>query len=449
MRFTSRTRFVAVGAVAALAALTACGAPGGGDKAEAGPAVDDVAAWGEATGTVQFWDTNSTPELKAKWAELIDRFEEANPDITVEYLGIPNSSYLEKVDNALASGEVPDVLLIGNDVAGFIARDAFEKIDGPFSESLEASTDPVQVATERENAPDGGLYKAPLSAISDVIWYRTDWVEAAGLEQPTSYDEFYELTEQMTAADEGRFGFAFRGGPGSMPPMFSMAYGMAGIGEFFTEDGQSTFDDPAVVAGLERYVSLFDSVSAPADLTNDYTKIVAAFGGGSAWSMHHNLGSYQDHLRNLGGENVMGVQSFPDADGVSTVTSPGISGLSILKEADNKAAGWKFVEFMATEGNSDWSEAIGQVPANLEAQKAPWVAESQPLEAVVALTENPDTQYLRLPTYLPEYGSILKTEMEPDFQGILQGTMTAQEFATKYADRFEASLADYEEFVQK
>src|SRR5690606_12629535 len=58
--------------------------------------------------TITFWDNNGgvrTPIYK----ELIKRFEQANPDIRVEYVGIPISSVQQKYDTAVAGGDTPDV----------------------------------------------------------------------------------------------------------------------------------------------------------------------------------------------------------------------------------------------------------------------------------------------------------------------------------------------------
>ena len=114
-------------------------------------------------------------------------------------------------------------------------------------------------------------------------------------------------------------------------------------------------------------------MSAQGDLTNDYPKIVAEFDGGSAWAMHHNLGSYQDHIKALGADNVVGVQPFPSSTGVITATRPAMSGLALFQASKHKAAAWEFAKFMSTTGNSPWAEAVGQLPANLEAAKASWV----------------------------------------------------------------------------
>jgi multiple sugar transport system substrate-binding protein len=442
-----RGRLVGLAAVAAALAVSGCAGPGSGTEEAPKPATAD---WGEAKGTIDFWDTNANPRLTAKWEELIGRFEKENPDIKVNYVGLPNSSYLQKVQNALATGEIPDVLLIGNDVASLIAQKALVPVDDAFEESgLTDKIDKSMVENERGNSADRKVYKAPLTALSDVIWYRKDWLAEADIKEPKTYDEFFDAAEKLTDAGANRFGFAFRGGPGSMPPMLAMTYGMSGVGEFFTKDGKATLDSAENVKAFKRYVGLYGTVSASADISNDYPKIVAAFDGGSAWAMHHNLGSYQDHVAALGADKVAGVQPFPNKDGVITANSPAISGLSILADSEKKAAAWKFVEFMSTGGNSEWAETVGQVPALATAQEDSWVQQSQPLKAVVQASENKKTQYVRLPTYLPDWGAILKTEMEPDFQAVLQKSMTPEEFLSKYATRFEEALVEYKENAGK
>jgi len=438
-----RGRLVGLAAVAAALVVSGCAGPGSSTGEAPKPT---TANWGAAKGTIDFWDTNANPRLTAKWQELIASFEKKNPDIKVNYVGLPNSSYLQKVQNALVTGEIPDVLLIGNDIASLIAQKSLVPLDDAFKEAgLPDKIDKSMVETERGNSADRLLYKAPLTALSDVIWYRKDWLAEANLKEPKSYDDFFADAKALTNPGANRFGFAFRGGPGSMPPMIAMTYGISGVGQFFTKDGKATLDDKANVDAFKRYVGLYGNQSAPADISNDYPKIVAAFDGGSAWAMHHNLGSYQDHVTALGADKVAGVQPFPNKKGVITATAPAISGLSILDGSKHKAAAWKFVQYMSTDGNSDWSETVGQVPALTAAQKDQWVQDSQPIKAVIETAANPKTQYVRLPTYLPDWGSILKTEMEPDFQAVLQKTMTAEDFLSKYATRFEDALAEYKE----
>jgi len=442
------SRLPLAGAIVATLALTACAGPNsGGTTAPTGSG--QTADWGKASGTIEFWDTNANPVLSKKWAELITQFEAKYPAIKVKYVGLPNSSYLQKVDNALATGQVPDVMLVGNDLAGFVAQKAMEPLDKAYKADLAKVMDPNMVTGVRANAPDGQLYSAPLTALSDVIWYRTDWLAQKGIKPPTSYDQFFEDAKLVTDKSKNRFGFAFRGGKGSIPPLMAMTFGMSGVGEFFTKDGKCTLNNPANVKAMERYLSLYKTVSAQGDLTNDYPKIVAEFDGGSAWAMHHNLGSYQDHIKALGADNVVGVQPFPSSTGVITATRPAMSGLALFQASKHKAAAWEFAKFMSTTGNSPWAEAVGQLPANLEAAKAPWVESSQPLKVIVEAAKNPKTQYVQLPVFLPDWGPITKTQMEPDLQTVLQGKMSAQDFTSKYAALFEKALVEYKAQAKK
>src|SRR5690242_16962853 len=57
--------------------------------------------------TITFWDTNAGPDRTPVWQELIRRFEAANPNITVQYVGIPIAQQLQKLQAAILSGAVP------------------------------------------------------------------------------------------------------------------------------------------------------------------------------------------------------------------------------------------------------------------------------------------------------------------------------------------------------
>lgn len=112
---------VALGSVLALTA-TACGDDGssaGGDKG----------AEGSGTGKIVFWDNNGGVRTDI-WKEIIADFEKANPDIKVEYVGIPSTDYQSKVDTALQGGGLPDVGGVGAAMlAGFAAQGALEPLD--------------------------------------------------------------------------------------------------------------------------------------------------------------------------------------------------------------------------------------------------------------------------------------------------------------------------------
>ena len=58
---------------------------------------------------ITFWDENAGPQRTPIWEKLITDFEDANPDIDVEYVGLPKDSSKSKLDTAIAADDMPDV----------------------------------------------------------------------------------------------------------------------------------------------------------------------------------------------------------------------------------------------------------------------------------------------------------------------------------------------------
>ncbi|MBZ2196400.1 ABC transporter substrate-binding protein [Occultella gossypii] len=433
----SRSAAIAAATALVLVPLAACG---GGDGS------------GDADGVVeiQFWDTQATPARTESLNEIIDLFEAQNPDIRVSYVGLPSDSYEQKVDTAIATGSTPDVITASiTDSANWVAQGALAPLDDRFEEGgwpdlISAS----MVETARSVVPDHQLYFAPDTGLANTMWLNLGILEAEGVAVPTTWDEFYDAAEQLTHPERNQFGYIFRGGAGMFPQVLDAMYGQSGVSSFFDDDGNSTLNDPRNVAALERYVGLFGNQTASADLTNEYTNMVAQFASGSGVLMNHNIGSYQDHVEALGAENVLGLQPFPSAGGPVTVSGATVLGQAMFAESEHPDEAWRFIEFfLAPEGNAIWAEQSGKIPSNLEVAEQDWIVEAQPLQAAIAALNDPATQVLREPFYLPEYNAIAKTQLEPMWQAVLQGDMTVQEFLDTAAAAYTEAEASYRERV--
>ena len=64
--------------------------------------------------TFMTWES---PEMNQKILEALQKFQEANPDITVEMIPSPLRDYGVKIKQMLAAGEAPDIYMTGNDWA--------------------------------------------------------------------------------------------------------------------------------------------------------------------------------------------------------------------------------------------------------------------------------------------------------------------------------------------
>ena len=428
---------VALGSVLALTA-TACGDDGsgtGGDKGDEG----------SGKGKIVFWDNNGGVRTDA-WKAIIADFEKANPDIDVEYVGIPAADYQSKVETAIQGGGLPDVGGVG---AAMIASFSAQKVLEPLDDRLAKSSlngklnEDMVTSLKAAGGVDDTLYSVPTSANNGVLYYRTDLFKKAGLDEPTTWDKFYEAADKLTDAKKNEFGYTIRGGAGSIAQALDAMYGQSGITSFWNGD-KTTVNDPKNVEALEKYAALYKKDTPSADLNNDFTKMVAQWDSGTIGMLNHNLGSYQDHVKSLGVEKFRGIPQPIGASGKRVQVSNPVDGVGLFKSSKNKEAAWKFIEFAVSRAeNSKFNESAGQVPANNEAAKDAWISKAEPTKLAAAALTDGSTTIVQLPYYLPDWGTISKADNEPNFQKVLLGKMSAKDFLDTFADQLNDAQAEW------
>ncbi|MEV8285204.1 ABC transporter substrate-binding protein [Streptomyces niveus] len=431
---------VSLATVLALAA-TACGDDGSGGSGSEG----------SGKGEITLWD-NNTGERRDIWAQIIKDFESQNKDIKVKYVGLPIDQVQQKYDTAIDGGGLPDVGGVGTAyLSNLVVREVLEPVGdrveaGPLKGKLVPSmVESVKAAGGRGDE----MYSVPSSTNNGTLWYRTDLFSRAGLEPPTTWPAFYEAAEKLTEPGTDRFGYTIRGGAGSIAPALDAMYGQSGITSFWKGD-KTTVNDPKNVAALEKYVALYKKVTPSADVNNDFIKMVAQYDNGSIGMLMHNLASYQDHVKSLGKEKFKGLPYPAQANGERVQVSNPVDGLGLFKNSENKAAAWKFIEFAAShKSNSAWNESAGSIPANTDAASDSWIQQAEPTAAAMKALSDGSTKIVDLPYYLPDWNTISKSGNEPNFQKVLLGDMSAQEFADKVAGELNAAQAEWNEQMKK
>ncbi|MEO3810065.1 sugar ABC transporter substrate-binding protein [Sphaerisporangium sp. B11E5] len=432
MRSITKAATAALAVLALSVAATACGSGSGAPGTSAAPT------------TITFWDNNGGVRTPI-YQELIKRFEKANPTIKVEYVGIPIASVQQKYDTAIAGGETPDVGGVTTSyLAGLVGQQALEPADGWLSSSgmggtlLDSMLTSVKAAT-----PDGKAYMVPSTSNLDVVWYQKDKLSAAGVEAPRTWDEFFAAVPKLTKAPD-QYGWTIRGGAGSIFQLLAEAYAYSGVTQFFDASGKSTVNDPKNAELVGKIAELFKKDTPEADVTNDFPKMVAQFTSGKVAMMHHNLGSYNDHVKAFGADKV---DAFPlpvGASGKRTIVANPVDGFGVFKNSEHKEAAWKFVEFLVSkESNSYWNQQTGQIPANKDAQGDAWLGERPYLKNAVEVLADPATVVVSPPYHLPQFSSITKADTEPLFQKVLLKQMTPQEFLDAMAQKLTEAQAEW------
>ena len=149
-----------------------------------------------AQADIRFWTTEEQPERLAKQEEMAAQFE-AETGIAVEVIPVTESDLGTRATAAFAAGDLPDVIYHTLQYAL------------PWAEAgildTEAATDVVEdlgAGTFAQGALDmaaveGGYASVPVDGWTQMIVYRKDLFEGAGLEPPTSYANVLAALEAL------------------------------------------------------------------------------------------------------------------------------------------------------------------------------------------------------------------------------------------------------------
>ena len=91
-----------------------------------------------------------------------------------------------------------------------------------------------------------------------------------------------EDSKKITALGGGKTGYCLRGSKGGFGGWFMSMAAMNGTGDYFDDKGNSTFNQPGAIKGVQFLVDLYKNGYAPKDAVNwGFNEIVAGFYSGS------------------------------------------------------------------------------------------------------------------------------------------------------------------------
>ncbi|MBR7927630.1 sugar ABC transporter substrate-binding protein [Aerococcaceae bacterium zg-ZUI334] len=393
-----------------------------------------------------FWDENAGPQRTPLWEELIERFEKENPDIDVEYVGLPKNEAKAKIDAAIAANDAPDVASLQSTwLPEFSIRGALLPLNDMYEASvLKDKINEQAMEFNQSIVQDGMLYGIPYTQNLDVLWIRSDIFAKNNLEAPKSWDDFFKDIELLTKDD--MYGYTLRGGAGGALHLQRLMYAYSGIEEYITEDGKITINDPLHKEFLERYIALYNVNTPQSDISNGYKEMVATFDSGLAAIVHHNIGSFGEHSEALKPEQFEAVPLPASLKGNYVLEGGNAIGLSIFKNTKHPKEAFRLLEFLASEeSQSHWNEAVGQIPTHKDTLDDEWIQNAQHISVAFDVYNNPETKLYQPPFYLPDYRSTLDNLVDPNIQKLLAGDMSVDDFLDEWASALEKSNAKYKE----
>jgi len=146
--------------------------------------------------------------------------------------------------------------------------------------SEEYNVDDILPAMAGGLSHEGTLYAAPFYGESSMIMYRTDLMEAAGLEMPEAptWDFIAEAAAAMTDRDNEINGICLRGKAGwGEGGAFITAMSNSFGARWFDEDWNAQFDQPAWADTLNFYTDMMNASGPAGFATNGFNENLSLF----------------------------------------------------------------------------------------------------------------------------------------------------------------------------
>ncbi len=210
---------------------------------------------------------------------LTDDFTASNPGIELEWVTLEENLLRQRVTTDIATkGGQYDVMTIGTYEVPIWGRQGWLVSLNDLPESYDV--DDLLPAIRGGLTVDGELYAAPFYGESSMVMYRTDLMEAAGLEMPDAptWDFIAQAARAMTDRDNEIYGVCLRGKAGWGENMaFLTAMSNAFGARWFDEDWNPQFDGEAWANTLNYYVDLMNDAGPPGASANGFNENLALF----------------------------------------------------------------------------------------------------------------------------------------------------------------------------
>ena len=313
--------------------------------------------------SVRWWYHFDDPE--ASPADLIAKFEAANPGITIAAESIPwggGNDYYTRLFAAIVAGSGPDCAMVKlNNQARLLELQALEPIEKMIA-AWDARTDIADSIWSVNKASDGHQYYLPLQYVVIYLYYRADLFAAAGLRPPTTSDDFLAAAKALTK--DGVFGFGMRGGAGGFDNWGPF---VLGGGANFSKGGMIS---NAALKANRFYVGLgtIEKVIPPSAPTDGFQQIVANFKAGRTAMAIHHVGSSGDMVKALGDK--VSATPVPHGAGDKGWTLFGDESNAVFAASQQKQAAFKWISFLSTsENNAAFNKLTGQLSVTTSGAK--------------------------------------------------------------------------------
>ena len=383
--------------------------------------------------TINFWHHYSaqSAENETLMNDLIPKFESENPGIKVNAVSHEWAELHDKILVSASSQSLPDVARL--DIAWlpeFQQMGVLVALDQEMPDFSEVAGTLLDSALSTANI-GGSYYALPLNTNSKILFYNTAMLEAAGVEVPTTMDEWVEAVRKLSGTNAN--GQQIWGWNEPALSGWNICPFILSFGGSLTNDEQTVatgyINSPETVKAVETFAMLVQEGALTGFNSGDIP-MTDGFGTGryammleGPWKTAELAGAYPDVA--------YGTAYMPAGEGGS-ISVLGGEDIAMFNTANREAA-WKFMQFMTGEYAQTAMARCGQIPVNKAALESDVVKNADYAPFIEAI----ETAKAR-PTVAA--WSEMDNELTNAMTAVVNGEKTAQEAMDELAVAFDELL---------
>ena len=315
-------------------------------------------------GEIRVWLVGTdTPQAARDYLKSTFEAENAGSTLVIEeqqWTGL-----VDKLTTSLSSNDSPDIVEMGNTQApAFTSAGALLDLT-PIKGDL--GGDDLLPGFVEAGSYDGKLYAAPYYSGARLVFYNTEQYKTAGVEVPTSLDQYVSNAVTLTEKLDGVSGVWFPGKDwyNALPFIWENGGEVAVVGADGTWDAQ--FSSAESQAGLKQVQEIMTKGSlAPKD--GDETESWVPFRTEKAASLSAPSWAYwsiiaDEDQKETALTNTLGYFALPGKDGGAASVFAGGSNIGISAKSANPELAQKALAVIMSEGYQSLLAEAGLVPA--------------------------------------------------------------------------------------
>ena len=377
-----------------------------------------------------FFETMTSPGRTQVLQDLIAEYESLNPNIEIELISPPYEQADNRLSMMLNSNQELDVIEVRDYTQKQFVNNGKLLDLTPYLENWEESDDFLPVAHEIARNVDDTPYILTSCLYVKALLVRTDILEQYGIEIPTTMDEMYEASKDLSQKAPNQFGYALRGKSNTFKISDVLMFGNVGNIDtencYQTTDGKYWLDNENGKKAMEQYVDLFKNGCPPDSINWGFNEQINGFISGTTPFLVQDpdvIGSLEGQLD----PDCYTVVPLPVGTSGYRYLDYGYNGFAISTTSKHPDEAWDFIAWLnGAEKNAEFCKAYGPLPVFQSIYDNDDYFSSDKYQAWADELVAEDTIFVKFPIDSEKYPAWAQIQ-EQGMQAMLMGNVSVED----------------------